>query len=90
MTVYPEHEKLEKVHDESQSIGEFIEWLQSKYSVCKYDEKRFGGTWWPVTLDITKLLSEYFEIDLQKIEFEKRLMLKRRLDVTVPIKTGDN
>lgn len=87
MTLYPEHEKLEKVSDQSQAIGDFVEWLQSKYSICKYDEKRFGGTWWPVTLDLQRTLAEYFGIDLQQLEFEKRLMLKRQIDATVPIKT---
>jgi hypothetical protein len=88
MTLYPEHEKLEKISDKSQAIGEFLDWLRSKYTLCKYDELRFGGTWWPVTVDVQDLLAEYFEIDRQKIEFEKRLMLKRMRDKTVPIKTG--
>ncbi len=76
MPDYPEHEKLEKVSNKSQDMGEFFEWLQGKYSLCKYDENRFGGTWWPVTVDIQKLLAEFFEIDLNKIEEEKREMLE--------------
>jgi hypothetical protein len=27
--MYPEHEKLQKVHEQSQAIGDFLEWLQS-------------------------------------------------------------
>lgn len=38
---YPEHEKLEAVKDESQTIGEFLEWLLSEHGVtlCRYEEE---------------------------------------------------
>jgi hypothetical protein len=75
MTDYPEHDKLLKVRAKSQTCGEFLEWLQGKYSLCTFDERRFGGTWWPVTIDIPRLLADYFEIDLDKVDAEKKEML---------------
>lgn len=117
MSDYPEHDKLVAVKEQSQAIGEFIEWLPS--------QGRFLGAWRTVVdcpgggwfgpwtcrngrmisdktdedlgecevchgrgvvdaenpipdvayVDITKLLAEFFEIDLVKIEAEKRAML---------------
>lgn len=33
---YPEHEKLKAIKDQSQAIGEFIEWLKSQgYYICE-------------------------------------------------------
>lgn len=33
---YPEHEKLQKVKEESQGIGQFLDWLMNKYTVCEF------------------------------------------------------
>jgi hypothetical protein len=35
---YPEHEKLDKVKDQSQTIGEFLDWLDAVklYRIAKY------------------------------------------------------
>lgn len=37
MNKYPEHEKLAKVKDKSQAIGEFLEWLQERYTIASYN-----------------------------------------------------
>jgi len=107
---YPEHEKLSKIKDESQSIGEFMEWLEGEKEMHlgtyhKHDERCINPEWhddvnkgkdpifseeeWvdkfmcgcqenelvPIHYDVQKLLAEFFGIDLDKLEKEKRAML---------------
>jgi hypothetical protein len=67
--LYPEHEKLLAVNDQSQAIGEFLDYCG--YTLC---EAR-GARWYPVGGGITKILADYFDIDLAAIEREKRAML---------------
>lgn len=62
---YPEHEKLSAIQDQSQQIGMFLDWLQETYPYESAELPR-----------IQKLLAEYFEIDEDKLEEEKRLMLR--------------
>ena len=81
MSDYPEHEKLKKVSDQSQVCGEFLDWLQGKYVLAKYVET---GTWAgePVhdlrhaNVPVQDLLAEFFGIDQDKIEAEKRAMIE--------------
>lgn len=37
---YPEHDKLSAIKDKSQSIGEFLEWLdfEKNYTICSLGE----------------------------------------------------
>lgn len=58
----PECDKLHKVKDESQNIGEFLDWLIEYHNVSLPDS-------------IVDLLAEYFNIDLEKVEEEKRTIL---------------
>ena len=99
-----ELEKLERVKERSQEIGEFLEWLleTKKYRIAKYltneeyegeenvwvDKSLFGDAkpikrhtigkneLMPLSIDIEKLLAEYFGIDLTKVEEERREILK--------------
>lgn len=99
MSGYPMHDKLIAVKDQSQAIGEFLEWLTTEKSVCLADRTSVGGigrrvvTWHlkaafgrtgdegecpsveVLSDDPVKLLAEYFEIDLDVLEDEKRAML---------------
>lgn len=77
---YPEHDKLSAIADQSQAIGEFMEWLkdgarpqQPRLFLAHYVE----GEECPVPLHTPTedLLAEYFEIDQSKLEQEKRAML---------------
>ena len=117
MSNYPEHDKLSKISDESQLVGEFIDWLQDKgYTICKFqeagtngepyripateedidalefrwerDDARAGGilnpayeSWgdhfFPIHRGIQSWLAEFFGIDQEKLEDEKRQMLER-------------
>lgn len=46
---YPEHEKLSKIKDQSQTIGEFIDWLMGGFEgspglqICEYHEGTYGA-----------------------------------------------
>lgn len=77
---YPEHEKLRAVKDRSQTIGEFLEeWCAARrMALCELVDVGSGGE--PVleyvpVYNTTRLLAEFFEIDLDRIEAEKRTML---------------
>ena len=75
---YPEHQKLHAVVDQTQAIGEFMEWLGTQqYIVCEW-QARTGedpAGYYPVQRPINSWLAQYFGIDPAKIEAEKRHML---------------
>lgn len=86
----PELNKIKEVHEKSQSIGIFLDWLGSKDIVlckrhehnegCKFkDEIECGFQNFEYLADMTgteKLLAEYFEIDLKKAENERFKILE--------------
>jgi hypothetical protein len=74
-TVYPEHEKLKALNGLNQRIGEFIDWLleEKKYRICGYSDK--DKLYWPLFGSTESLLADYFNIDLHKLEEEKRAIL---------------
>jgi len=76
---YPEHEKLQKVKDHSQAIGEFLEWVSwtKEYRLGEFVGNNDYTEFVPVNMNIQNLLAEYFEIDLKKLESEKREMLEK-------------
>lgn len=69
MTNYPEHDKLYAIHNQSQIIGEFLTWLNSQGYSIEFEGMEIGE------LSFNGLLAEFFEIDLKKIETEKREIL---------------
>ena len=81
MSNYSEHEKLKKVSEKSQAIGDFVNWLSLKKEImfAKY-HKTEKGTYEnfpkPVCVNIEKYLAEFFEINLDKLEEEKRKILE--------------
>ena len=80
MNEYPEHEKLQLVADKSQTIAEFLDFgLKSQgLYLCKSieNENNFEEIFIPEKRSIEHILATYFEIDLVKLEEEKRAMLK--------------
>lgn len=86
---YPEHQKLQAVKDKSQAIGEFLEWLQNTkgFRLAQWmkvpDESAFAAEGDEVDdlvqkfPSVEKLLAEYFQIDLGKLEQEKQAMLEQ-------------
>lgn len=82
---YPEHDKMALVATDSETIGEFLdsedheyvlaEWLRvyedDQGNLRELAEPRLV----PVQKSIRQILADYFDIDLKKIEAEKRQML---------------
>jgi hypothetical protein len=78
----PECEKLAAVSEESNKIGDFLNWLFSKdLLIAGYEHS--GGRWETLVVrkyqgsnGINRLLAEYYEIDLDKVEKERRALLE--------------
>jgi hypothetical protein len=76
MADYPEHEKLEKIVAESQICGEFLDWLRGKRGLELCGLSKDESFFYPVSIPTSKLLAEFFGIDRNKLEAEKRTMLE--------------
>lgn len=74
----PECEKLAKVSEESNRIGDFLSWLSQKDVVLAEWEIDWliPSSYRLSDSGINKLLAEYFEIDLNKVEKERRALLE--------------
>lgn len=81
----PELDKQAKVVDKSQTCGEFLEWLRdekgfvlARYPSAEEAEEEGLSEQRPlhVHTSTTELLAEFFEIDLRKIEAERRALLE--------------
>lgn len=114
MSEYPEHDKLDAIKEQSQAIGEFLDF--SPYVLCRVVPEGDNGKprWldrsgeptndreackavppsnpayeaWnehfrPVYVSIPTLLAEWFEIDQDELEREKRAMLDKLRGVAV-------
>lgn len=90
MSDYPEHDRLLKIKDESQAIGEFLDGCG--YTLCEvvYHASFNGpgglsteptsddshGHFRPVMKPTDRILADWFGIDLNALEREKRAMLE--------------
>lgn len=86
-TKTPELDKIQKYKEHSQKIGEFMEWLSSernfvlaqRWPIEELDEEDDFGDLEEVLLPIQihkeKLLAEFFGVDLDKAEEERRALL---------------
>jgi hypothetical protein len=74
----PECEKLAAVSEESNKIGEFLEWLDSQQvTLCKWHNGLEMYQPHPFeSLSINQLLAQYYDIDLDKVEDERRVLLE--------------
>ncbi len=79
---YPEHQKLKAIADKSQAIHDFLEWLQDTKGGFLAVRAGRRQDAYPMRESLRTLLAEFYEIDLDKIEDEKRAMLDecRRLN----------
>jgi hypothetical protein len=71
-------DKMAEVKPRANVIGPFLEWLQEQgYAICWWSES--GGyltpAWTPIRQNIEQLLADYFGIDLEQVEAEKRAVL---------------
>jgi hypothetical protein len=74
----PECDKLLKAAPESQKLGEFIDWLTDNgYHLCTQQktEGEPSEQYLPCHENIEEILALYFDIDLKKVEQEKRALL---------------
>jgi hypothetical protein len=67
---YPEHGKLAQVSEQSQAIGEFLDF--GRWTLCRWNEKRHEY----LPLKIEDALAEWFGIDQEALDREKREMLE--------------
>lgn len=73
---YPALAKMESVQDESQTIGQFLEWLQENgMVVCSGADGLRGSQYWPILEGTEALLARFFEVDLKEVEKERRRIL---------------
>lgn len=83
MDRYPEHMKQKAIQDKADAIGDFLEWLEHEgnVTVCGYNPaaEEWAPMWLPTKWrgGIEKMLAAYFDIDLAKLEEERRDMLAR-------------
>lgn len=81
-SVYPEHEKMRVVKDRADAISGFLEWAQGGgYRLCLWSDMSRGGNWSPIRQSIEGLVADYLEIDLKRVEAEKRAMLEKIREV---------
>ena len=85
---YPECEKIAEVSEELNKIGRFLNWLKMEkgfvlgeyYKVDEIDDISDYGDLeeviFPVHTSTDKLLAEYYDIDMNKVEEERREMLE--------------
>jgi hypothetical protein len=71
---YPEHTKLMGIMARSQPIGEFLD--EMPYTLAEYQDVGGESVLMPVHKDINQILADFFDIDLKKIETEKRGMIE--------------
>lgn len=92
MSETSELDKMSKVKNQSQKVGEFVDWLQCEKKIvfCKWHEEKgslfdsddncepfYPGGYYPEFLQVEKTLAEFFGIDLDKIEKEKLKILEQ-------------
>lgn len=73
MSDYPEHDKLEAVKVESQAIGEFLDF--GPYVLCEPDPNQ-EGRYRACHKSIGRILADWFGVDADELEREKRRMLE--------------
>lgn len=72
----PELDKMLAVKEKSQAIGEFLDWLNTTdepVSLCFYDADM--DEYMSISQSTEQLLANFFDIDLNKCEQERRQLL---------------
>lgn len=73
---FPELAKMQAVQDQSQAIGEFIEWLgENGMAICSGNAGLRGDSFYPVAVATEEMLARHFRIDLKAVEQERRAVL---------------
>jgi len=71
--------KLVSVSKDSQKIGDFLYWLKEEkhISLCTLERVEGEQGYWPTGYTVQKLLEEYFGVNPNKVEDERRELLRR-------------
>ncbi len=73
---YPESTRMKEVSEQSQAIGEFIDWMnRNAMQVCEWVENKHRKEYLPVAMSIEEMLAKYYQINLKRVEEEKQQML---------------
>jgi hypothetical protein len=74
---YPECTKLASHREEAQIIGDFLSHLPNGYQLGEWykPEGYYEAALFPVAKPIEQILADYFNIDMDKVEAERRQML---------------
>lgn len=72
----PTLDRMLAVKEQSQLCGEFLEWLQYRYTLCHRPTRDRWNHYTPAAIDIESLLADFFEIDLDEADREKREILE--------------
>jgi len=72
---HPELDKMMAIKDKSQVLGEFLDWLDSETEYCIATRCRDMDCLVRAHVSIEQLLADFFGIDLNKVEEEKRAIL---------------
>lgn len=82
---YPEHDRLRAIADKSQAIYDFLTWAHEERGMVLCESAgHIRGEYYPALTSRQKLLAEFFEIDLNKIEHEKRSMIDHLRALNTP------
>lgn len=77
---FPEHDKVQALNGKHNVIGEFIDWLKTKYILATYVNNEcsedFPEILSPVWVNTNDLLAEYFKINLEALENERCTLFK--------------
>lgn len=80
----PTLERIKSTSHLSQEQGNFIEWLKSQKGLvlCEWTEfEDAPDQYLQSTISLERLLAEYWEIDLEKAEAERRALIKYEQDL---------
>jgi hypothetical protein len=81
----PTLDKMLEVKKQSQTIGEFLEWLTTteKVALVKWDE---DSQYYQIPETNERLLAKFFDVDLNESEKEKRAILEYVKQSQSPVK----
>lgn len=72
----PQLARMQAVQAESQTIGQFLDWLsENGMAICKPQDGLRGERYFPIAESTEQLLARHFEVDLNAVERERRALL---------------
>lgn len=80
---YPLCNKWKSVRPQADTLLEFMEWLDGKgIRLCKTGDEEWQEEYFPIFKSHTNLLYEFFEIDAQKLDDERRDILEKQRELS--------